>query len=265
MIELVKSRGLPLHVSHGPSEAPVRRVLVAVHGISRNAEAHARWLRGAVGDDVAVVAPCFEAATFPHYQRLGLDLEEPRADLWFDEAIADYAAQRGVDIGRFDLFGFSGGAQFAHRFAMLNPHRVRSLHLASAGYYTFPDPEIVWPRGLRRLSVADQIRQNLNFFLRLPINVYVGAEDVERDGALRKGPRIDAHQGETRLARARNWTAEIAARQTALGAAPAKLIELAGVGHDFDAAAAHGALGAGIAASLAPDEAAAGASYLKIA
>ena len=50
-----------------------------------------------------------------------------------------------ADFGRVDLVGFSGGAQFAHRFAMLYPGCVRRVVVAAAGWYTYIDPSRPFP------------------------------------------------------------------------------------------------------------------------
>jgi len=50
------------------------------------------------------------------------------------------AAQTGVSIKpKVHLYGFSRGAQFAHRFALFFPERVERVAALSAGTYTLPD------------------------------------------------------------------------------------------------------------------------------
>lgn len=239
-----------------PGAGPGAPVLVAVHGISRNAREHLTAFADAAGDGAAILAPRFDAGRFPSYQRLGIGRDEPRADLMLDAALAQVAAQTGLDLRRPHLFGFSGGAQFAQRFAMLRPGAAASLHLASAGWYTFFDAAAPWPRGCARHPIGRRVMAEEAFFHRIPCHVHVGELDTDRDEALRTGPRVDAQQGANRRARAETWTGHIAARRGAHGA-PIALSLLPGCGHDFADACdpAHGALprrvlqGAGIAQS----------------
>lgn len=213
-------------------------LLVAVHGISRNADEHFRAFRRVLPPGVALVCPEFSDAGFKHYQRLNIGYDEPRADLLLDTLLERLAQRYGMDTRRFHLFGFSGGAQFAHRYAMLNPHRIHSLHVAAAGYYTFLQAGEAWPRGCSG-ATGGRILALAQHFLRLPVHVYVGEHDTARDCSLRAGPRVDRQQGETRLERARNWAADLN-RQKPEGAPLATLTVLPGCGHEFQEAACVG-------------------------
>jgi hypothetical protein len=161
-------------------------------------------------------------------------LDEPRADAALDAALGTLSQRTGLSVDKFDLFGFSGGAQFGHRYAMLRPQRVRSLHLASAGYYTFLEHGIKWPRGLQGLP-EDCPVSNHEPFLRLPIHVYVGDADRERDDGLRQDEATDLHQGLHRVARGQNWVGHILRRQERAGIdRPRPVFELLPrSGHDF--------------------------------
>ena len=133
--------------SSGGHDAPV---VVSVHGISRKADEHARLLSAYCEIHRAVlVAPLFDADQHPDYQRLGREGRGKRADLALNQMISEVAAATGAQADRFHLFGFSGGAQFAHRYTMAHPHRVARAVFASAGWYTMPDPTKRFPRGIR--------------------------------------------------------------------------------------------------------------------
>lgn len=230
---VIEGTGVPLFVALPHRARPEAQLLVCVHGISRNADEHLRSFSALAGGGCAIAAPLFDDEHHPHYQKLGLGYNEPRADWALDAALDALSRQGGLSADRFHLFGFSGGAQFALRYAMLQPRRVRSLHLAAAGYYTFFDNRCPWPRGLANTPLATQINAARDFFLRLPIRVYVGENDIERDHALRRGRRIDAQQGRDRVQRARAWTKHIAAKQQKAGLAPALLDILPGSDHDY--------------------------------
>lgn len=213
---------------------PAARVLVAVHGIRRAAQDQAR-LFGARAAALrrTVIAPLFDAQNWPAYQRLGGQA---------DRALLDLLHQLHGDgiqpMDRFDLCGFSGGAQFAHRFAMLHPHRIGRLSVASAGWYTFPD-QALYPYGLGERGAATdargpRMRAALDAFLRLPIRVCVGANDDVRDANTRSGAAIDLQQGSHRRERAARWSEAIASAAAQRGIVPrVELALLPGVGHDF--------------------------------
>lgn len=213
-----------------------RAPLVCVHGISRNALEHVfafRQQADALG--FPVIAPVFDRKHYRGYQTLG-SKHDWNALSAFDAALDDVEAAAGARS--FNLFGFSGGGQFIHRFAMARPARVRALATASAGWYTFPGDEARFPRGL-----AGKIPHGADHaaFLKLPMLVIVGSEDRERDPALRQGWKIDAQQGADRVERARNWAAAVndAARNRVLPP-PATYAELAGATHSFSDCVAAG-------------------------
>ena len=51
-------------------------------------------------------------------------------------SLADWQECTGIDTRRINLFGFSGGAQFAHRYAMAHPGSVNALVLTAPGWFT---------------------------------------------------------------------------------------------------------------------------------
>ncbi len=227
-----------------PEPVPGAVPLVAVHGILRAAEDQARaFAERAARRGRPVVAPLFDETCFPGYQRaVGRD----RADLAL-LGLLDALAHEGVcEPGRIELFGYSGGGQFAHRFAWLYPHRVDRLTVAAAGWYTFPDTA-PFPYGLGagsgKRDFARHFTANLRDVLALPITVAVGADDDVVDENTRRGPAIDAQQGRTRLHRAQRWRQAMEDRARAFGLEPRVALHvLAGCGHDFRQCVALGGL-----------------------
>lgn len=224
---------------------PAARPLVAIHGIRRGAKEQAA-LFGARGAALGrhVIAPLFDTDNWPTYQRLG---RTRRADLALLRLLQQLQNERGVQHARVDLFGFSGGAQFAHRFAMLHPQRVGRLNVAAAGWYTFPDaaayPYGLGERSARPDNLGPQMRAALDDFLRLPIRVCVGVRDNAPGPTLRGGKAIDLQQGRDRRARASRWTETLAAAASARGIVPRiALSVLPGCGHSFRRCIAHGGL-----------------------
>src|SRR5262245_27737280 len=101
------------------SSRPGASILVTTHGISRNAEEHATLFAPfAEQRGVVLVAPYFPEAEFGDYQRLGSEGRGRRPDVALEAILAEVESLTGASEGKFYLFGFSGGAQFAHRFVM---------------------------------------------------------------------------------------------------------------------------------------------------
>lgn len=200
----------------GRSTPPV----VAIHGITRNVEEMAEALMPRVRDTGrTLVIPIFQRSQFKRYQ---LARCNQRADLALLRLMQELRRERLVSDSSFDLSGFSGGGQFAHRFAWLYPNLVGNLCVTAPGWWTFPDQRVSWPYGIGRDQGSDRqdvqsfrLSANLRRFLDRQITVCVGAEDIEHDANLRRGAEIDAQQGRNRLQRARNWSE--AAKTAAIG------------------------------------------------
>lgn len=185
-----------------PGMTPGTAPLVAVHGISRNAaELALRFGQIAAESGVPVIAPLFERRAYGMYQQVVDPRRAIRADEALFDILADAQRRFGTGSGRFSLFGFSGGAQFAHRLALLHPERIACCIAAAAGWYTMPDAGTTWPLGLENAPLP--VRSEAA--ARVPFHVIVGDRDREQDEALRRSDEIDAAQGTNRLQRARRW------------------------------------------------------------
>jgi pimeloyl-ACP methyl ester carboxylesterase len=213
------------HVYLPRTLAPQAPVIAIVHGISELPRQHVECFAPLAERHGAVlVAPHFSRPLFRDYQRLGRGTRGARAD----RALEPRA-------GRFFLFGYSGGGQFAHRYVMAHPERAAAAVVASAGWYTFPDAERSYPRGIRDRGELAGVRFDPDAFLRVPLLVTVGERDVERDASLRQSDALDREQGRNRLERAERWVEAMqeAARQHGLPPAVG-LRRLEGVGHSFE-------------------------------
>jgi pimeloyl-ACP methyl ester carboxylesterase len=219
-----------------PAGNPAAPAIVAVHGITRGVEemvTHLAPRTRATGR--TLVVPHFDKTHWPRYQRAAC---KNRADWSLIRLMDALRAEAAVSPMPFDLSGFSGGAQFAHRFAWLYPDLAGRLCLTAPGWWTLPDPQAAWPYGMgsapRDRAQGFRLRANLRRFLDREILVCVGRQDVERDSNLRTGVPVDERQGPHRLARARRWYAETRAAARAEGIAPAiSLRVLEGCGHNF--------------------------------
>lgn len=221
-----------------PAASPASPVVVLVHGITRNAAEHVfRFAAAADSANAILVAPLFTKASYGQYQQVVDGARGVRADLALFDILAEVAAQTGADTARVNLFGFSGGAQFAHRFTMLHPERVAALAVAAAGWYSFPDPDLPYPLGIGSHPIPGG-RFAAERFLAVPRQVLIGDRDIVRDEALRTGRKLDRLQGRNRLERARAWSAAMDEAAAAKGIATRTTLSLlAGGSHSFTQAA----------------------------
>lgn len=221
------------------------RVLVCVHGVSRNALEQIQIFRPyAERYGFALIAPLFTAAIFRDYQRLGRQGHGPRADLALIRVLQTIALKTPLNTSKVALFGFSGGAQFVHRFAFAHSQRVSSIVLGAAGWYTMPDTNESYPFGTANAKGLDAVRLNVRAATRLPILVVVGSEDADaNDPELNCSAKV-LQQGPNRLARAKNWVGAMNAYASRHGGrANLEFRVLPGIGHSCSDAVLTGDLG----------------------
>lgn len=237
----------------GAADAPV---LVSVHGISRNAHDQARvFAAGCEERGIVLLVPIFTADRHKDYQRLGRRGRGDRTDFVLDDCLAEVALLTGADVAQFRLFGFSGGAQFAHRYFMAHPERVARAVFAAAGWYTFPDDQQRFPYGTRATRALRGVNFNPEKFLRVPVSVLIGERDIDSK-KLRRTKRADAQQGTNRLERARNWVAAMrAAADLYRMDSRVSLNVVPGIDHSFEHFCRDGALVDRVFASLFPADA----------
>lgn len=216
------------------AESPV---VVVVHGISRGARELAQTFSILANENGAVViAPLFDEVHFKGYQRPGMQKTAitSRSDLALEAILHEVQENLGVDTKRFRLFGFSGGAQFSHRYALLCPERVMQLVVAAAGWYTVLDNDQSYPYGLGNKTLSPECKLRLNEMLSIPILILSGGDDVHRDPGLNKSKRIDRSQGVNRLERAVSWERSLRDYATASGKdAVLHHTVIADAGHNF--------------------------------
>ncbi|HZM17575.1 MAG TPA: PHB depolymerase family esterase [Candidatus Krumholzibacteria bacterium] len=227
--------------SSGGQGAPL---FVTVHGISRNAEEHATLFSAyAERYGVVLVAPCFTEKQHDDYQRLGRTGRGQRADFVLDSILAEVTELTGAAAAKIYLFGFSGGAQFAHRYTMAHPERIARAAIGAAGWYTFPDDQRPYPYGIGPSPELPSLHFDPAEFLRVPIAVFVGAEDSTNE-SFRRSDELDRQQGVTRFERARHWVAAMRAAAAAHHLEPLVTYEeVAGIHHSFRQFMEEGQLG----------------------
>ncbi|MFJ5088048.1 alpha/beta fold hydrolase [Streptomyces sp. NPDC088674] len=169
---------------HTP-DGPPRPLVVVVHGTGRRSQA----LRDAFADfaerhDCVVLAPLFPAGIDGPNDVDGYKLLSPagyRADTLLLAMAEEAAARWHIRTDRFHLHGFSGGGQFAHRFACLHPGRLASLSVGAPGRVTPFDPATPWPRGTadaKRLFGHEAAPARLR---EVPVQFVIGADDTRTE------------------------------------------------------------------------------------
>ena len=207
-------------------------IAMVVHGSARDGE----YLRNALKPEsdrrnAIILMPNFGSAEYSNnYFLLGNlfdDGENPSVASQNDSTEWTYAiieqlfihfrAEVASKDARYDLVGFSGGGQFAHRFALF-AHRPQCDRIVacSSGWYTLPDAASPYPYGLgttQRASDAD-VRKALA----TPLHLAVGSADTDPNSSgLRHTAEADA-QGLNRVQRANYAFQRAMDQSTALNA-----------------------------------------------
>jgi hypothetical protein len=183
-----------------------RDVFITVHGVKRMAKEHAvEFAPFAERYGVVLIAPVFPKDRFCDYQRLGSKKNSVRADVALNRVIEEVGFLTGANTDNVFMFGYSGGGQFVHRYAMVYPQIPKRTVIAAPGWYTFPDYKVNYPYGVKKARGLGNITFDLSRFLSVPACVMVGEKDVYRDGELNKNPLVDQQQGLNRLERGKRW------------------------------------------------------------
>jgi pimeloyl-ACP methyl ester carboxylesterase len=229
------------------------RVLAVIHGISGRALDYAQIFAPYCEDHgVVLLVPHF-AEHHRDFQRLGRQGRGPRADEILHQCLGEVATLTGANVAEVYLFGYSAGAQFAHRYAMAHPHRVARVVLGASGWYTFPDPEQRFPYGIRPIRKLRGLRFTPEEFLKVPMQVLIGSDDLDSMN-LRSTTRVNKQQGVNRVERARRWVKAMQRAAKACGLAPlTTYTEVQGVSHDFDEFCRKGGLASRVVVSLFGD------------
>lgn len=232
----------------------VSPVIVLVHGVTRRAAEQIFRFRALADQAGAIlVAPYFSRSAFGLYQQVVDPKSGARADLALLDILEAIGNETGAAIERVHLFGYSGGAQFVHRFVMLYPELAATMLVASAGWYTFPDERLPYPYGIANSPLPGEIEPRL--FLAVERHVLIGAQDTGRGDNLRVSRKIDSIQGTNRIERARRWfdAMEDASRRYDVHPPRATFEIIPGVGHSFATSTRRRSLPARVMNHIFPD------------
>jgi len=191
-------------------------VLFVFHGASRNPNDYRNeWIAEANEKQVIVVVPEFSNTNFPGGDgyNLGnvfvdgdnpslatLNPEQDWAFSIIEPLFDDIKSKTGNNSSRYDVFGFSAGSQFAHRFLMFKPEaRINQVVASAAGWYTVPDETVTFPYGIADCPIENNT--NYDYFSKR-MTLQIGTLDNNPNAsALRRNDIVD-QQGTNRYDRA---------------------------------------------------------------
>jgi poly(3-hydroxybutyrate) depolymerase len=194
--------------TNAASRGPLQ-ILVTVHGMGGDGKTFCQNLiNRAEQDNWAIVSPTFN---YHDYKNPDAVLQDDTTMLPHLMQIIDRLPQRtGLRFkDKVLVYGFSRGAQMAHRFAEFYPDRTLAVALFSAGSYTLPmssmpvggtpTPTMNLPFGVADLQQYTSTAFDLDAFKKVPFFIGVGGADNNPADT----PRAwDAFEGQTRIARA---------------------------------------------------------------
>lgn len=163
-------------------------VLVSLHGTFGSAEHYRDIARErAEAEGVVLVAPWFDASTFPAYDNFNLDnvgIGMPRSDSRLLEILDALAEIANVRTDQFYLFGHSKGGQFVQRFVFAHSDRIIRAAACAPGIYITPARKFadefgeMFPYGPAPNPFApDLADRTFKDLVSAPIMFFVGSED----------------------------------------------------------------------------------------
>ena len=192
------------------------KVVFALHGGSRDAEGvRNNMIQKSIEYNFVLIAPKFSSQNFSLGDGYNLgnvyeDGDNPSTSTLNDEEEWSFSiieplfdsvvSSLSLIEEKYNLFGFSAGAQFVHRFIQFKPNaRFNKVVAGAAGWYTVPDNNIPFPYGLDNSILTNT---NLSNLLSKDLYIQVGALDNDPNSVgLRHNEYADA-QGLNRVTRA---------------------------------------------------------------
>ena len=229
--------GAPVLSQNGvylPSGLDVSRpvpLLLALHGQAGSGPGIAQRLRPCADQyGWLLIAPTMAYRTYFDPDQVRLDAEQNLPQV--HGLIARLRTQlAGVPLwDKLLLYGFSRGAQMAHRFTLAYPQEVAAVAALSAGSYTLPedvDPAqtpLNFPYGVADLETVAGAPFDQAAFTRVPFWIGVGGADTNPADTARAW---DQYEGRTRVERALSFAEQLQAR-----GASVSLHVFGGVGHE---------------------------------
>lgn len=210
IVETIAGKHVLLYAPAGLRTTEPVQVLLTLHPMNGNGDVFGESLIPyADQNGWLIVAPQF--VYNPNWQSSDvIAREDPEILRILDAILAGLPEETNLSIRpRVIVYGFSRGAQLAHRFALANPDQVAAVATMSAGSYTLPvtrtanGQPLLFPFGVANLEQVTGQRFDQVAFRRIAFSVQVGALDNNPNDT----PHAwDDYEGTTRLERARRFS-----------------------------------------------------------
>ncbi len=162
---VLKSNQFGSYHQYVPQSKPPEDLAVIVHGrlrrkdlaVGTSREYAERWVVAAEEHGAIIIAPVFDEENFggvygPGGGYRGLWGRQIGADEFVNRIVSRYFIEMPELNSRFRLYGHGAGGQFACRYTVRHPHRIRSVTISCAEEYAFPDPDVQWKYGMAPMT-----------------------------------------------------------------------------------------------------------------
>jgi pimeloyl-ACP methyl ester carboxylesterase len=160
-----------------------RNLLLYIHGEGRRFQFLLNTLRPLAREcGYLLVCPLFPANVLRDGNLSGykyLKEGEIRYDELLLDIVAEFREVFAFEESRFLLGGFSGGAQFAHRFYYLYPEMLESVSIAAPGNVTLLDNDLEWPAGIGSISDVFGRQVDIDALKTVDVQLIVGDADTK--------------------------------------------------------------------------------------
>lgn len=159
------------------------RLLVVVHGSDRAfQEIRQEFVPLAETRKLIILSPLFPSGIGCASDTDGykyIEFQGIRFDHILLDMVAETARRYGIDVKKFSLFGFSGGAHFAHRLFYLHPERLTALSVAAPGSVTLLNHPSPWWVGTGDFENRFGKKLDLKAMQRVRTQLLVGDQDLK--------------------------------------------------------------------------------------
>jgi predicted esterase len=191
-------------------------ILFVFHGAGRNAvEYRNSWVEEANNKEFIVITPKFSSSDFPggdgynlgnvfvdgdNPSSASLNSEQDWAFSVIEPLFDEIKSQLSNTSEAYNIFGFSAGGQFAHRFVMFKPNaRIHKVIASGSGWYTVPDNFKEFPYGIENSPIENFAPSS---YFSKDMTIQIGTLDNDPNAsALRRNSMVD-QQGNNRYDRA---------------------------------------------------------------
>ena len=129
-------------------------------------------------NEYLLVAPRFEMSS--GFQLLGMGTSF-RYDHCLLEIVEEVGGTYNTKAAQFDMFGYSAGGQFGHRFMYLHRDRLRAIAIGAPGTVTLPNTSENWPAGIGDVFAADGVDSEEISGYWPRILLFVGDQDISTE------------------------------------------------------------------------------------